>query len=331
MAKEVLLYFPIYASTAANFINEMEANKGNDVCVRMNCPGGDVMSAMGMIAKYNEHKAGKSVKVDGRAASMGAYICAMSDDVECLDTSEFLIHRAAFPSWVENDKSIFTDDLKAMLSRHNSVLRASLENKFTSDKFKSITGKSLDDVFSMDSRIDVTLTASQAKDLGLISRIVPLNQSKKKEINALASGIGIAAFYDEAGTINVQTQNHNKMTVAEIKANAEVFNALKAEVLAEEKDRIAAFAEFKEIDPTAVLDAIVKGDKFTNAFGAKMTVAAMKNNGKQNMATATATTTESAEQTTATTEDAAAATAVNDFFKNVNANALSAFGVTATA
>jgi ATP-dependent protease ClpP protease subunit len=332
--KEILLYFPIYSSTAASFINEMEANKGNDVCIRMNCPGGDVMAAMGMIAKYNEHTGRKSVKVDGRAASMAAYFCAMADNVECLDSSEFLIHRAAFPDFVENDKNQFTDEMKAMLTRHNGILRASLENKIDPAKFKRTTGKSFDDVFSLDNRIDITLNSKQAKDLGLVNNILPLNIAKKREINALAIGAGISAFYDEGQTTTeafINSENKNKMTVADVKANSEVYAAIKAEVLAEEKDRIDSFAAFAEYAPAKVLEAIVKGEKYTNAFGAQVTAASIKNAGITNVTTATATTVTTAEVSTETPAEAQAKADEAAFWDSIKRNSLSTFGVVPTA
>lgn len=333
MPKEILLYFPIYSSTAASFIDEMEANKGNDVCIRMNCPGGDVMASIGMIAKYNEHTGTKKVKVDGRAASMAAFMCAMADEVECLDVSEFLLHRAAFPSWVESDKNIFTDDMKAMLQRHNDMLRASLEKKIDPSKFKRMKGKSFDDLFSMDSRIDVTLTASEAKTLGLVTKVFPLNQAKKREINALASNVGIAAFYDDAAedeTIITPTKN-TVMTIQDVRANAEVYTAIKAEVLKSEKDRVAAFAAFAEYDQTAVLEAITKGEEFTPAFGAKMQAAAIKKLGLTNVAAATAQTTQTTEAPVTPTEEAATAAETTAFYNGVTTHALSHFGVTPQA
>lgn len=332
MPKEILLYFPIYSSTAASFIEEMEANKGNDVCIRMNCPGGDVMASMGMIAKYNEHTGGKKVKVDGRAASMAAYMCAMADEVECLDVSEFLIHRAAFPSWVENDKNIFTDDMKSMLQRHNDMLRASLEKKIDPAKFKRMKGKSFDDVFSMDSRIDVTLTATEAKNLGLVTKVFPLNQAKKREINALASNVGVAAFYDEtAEATTIINDKNTVMTIAEVKANAEVYNAIKAEAVKAEKDRIASFAAFKEYGEKEVLEAIVNGDEYAPSFGAKMQAAAIKKLGVTNIEKATTTTTATTEIPVETPEAEAVTAETTAFYKGVTEHALSHFGVKAQA
>lgn len=332
--KEILLYFPIYSSTAASFINDMEANKNNDVCIRMNCPGGDVMAAMGMIAKYNEHKGRKSVKVDGRAASMAAYFCAMADSVECLDSSEFLIHRAAFPDWVENDKNQFTDEMKAMLTRHNDILRASLENKIDPAKFKRATGQSFDDVFSLDKRIDITLNSKQAKDLGLVNAILPLNVAKKREINALAIGAGISAFYDESQTTTeaiINSENKQKMTTADVKANSEVYAAIRTEILAEETDRINSFAAFAEYAPDLVLQAIIKGDKYTNAFGAQVTAASIKNAGIANVAAATATTVATTEVSTEKPEEVQAKAEEDAFWKSIQSNALSTYGITAKA
>lgn len=332
MAKEILLYQPIYSYSAASFIKELDDNKGNDVCVRMNCNGGNVMDAMGMIAKYNEHTGTKSVKVDGRAASMAAYFCAMTDDVECLDVSEFLIHRAAFPEWVENDKSVFTDDMKAMLARHNATLRGSLERKIDESKFKRMKGKSFDDIFSMDSRIDVTLTAKEAHSLGLVSRVIPLNKSKKREINALAGNVGIAAFYDdnaESETIN-EPQKPVKMTIAEVKADSAVYAQIKAEILAEEKDRVGAFAEYAAVDPAAVLAEIVAGNKFTQTFAAKMNVKAMSKDGIKNITDASAKPVATGEPNEETAEAKAEKAALAEM-ESVNKAVLARYGNVATA
>jgi hypothetical protein len=122
--------------------------------------------------------------------------------------------------------------------------------------------------------------------MGLVNKVIPLSPSKRKEINAMASSIGMAALYEDSATETIIKSD--KMTIADVKANPEIFAALKADILAEEKDRMEAFAAFAEIDPKAVLDAIVKGDKFTQAFGAQMQVKAMSKTGLANVVNASA-------------------------------------------
>jgi ATP-dependent protease ClpP protease subunit len=185
MAKEILIYGPLYDSTVAPFIRTMEENKGSDIVLRINSPGGEVNSAYGAIAKYREHTGKKIIKVDGQAASAAAYFCCYTEDVECLDVSTFLFHRAAYPSWFEKDRNYFTDQLKEGLIRTNKDLRAAMEGKFTAAKWREVTGTTLDELFSLEQRLDVSLTASQAKELGLVSRVAKLTPERKSQIESM--------------------------------------------------------------------------------------------------------------------------------------------------
>lgn len=303
MAKEILLYTSINSYSVSDFINSLEANKDGDIVVRMNTPGGSVYDGFGAIAKYNEFPNSKSIKVDGRADSFGAYFVAATDPnmVECLDVSSFTFHRAAMPSWFEADANYFTEDVKASLNAINTTLRGFIESKVTAPKWKSVTGTSLDDMFSLDARVDVTLDAKQMKSLGMVGTVNKITPKKLAEIKAYSADL--AAEYAplvEAETIT--TNKSNKMTIQEVKANAELWASIKGEVLADEKDRVDAFAAFAEIDAKGVLDAIVGGDKFTQAFGAKMQVKAMSKEGLKNIAEANAGETNVGEQTGASTE-----------------------------
>lgn len=274
MVKEILLYNPIYSYTAGDFINEMEANKGNDVCVRINCPGGEVFAAMGMIAKFAEHTKNKKVKVDGRAASAAAFMLCYASDVECLDASEFLFHRAAFPSWVEDDKKMFTDDMKASLLRSNDMLRKAMSSKMDISKFEALTGTTLDAMFSLDSRIDVTLNASQAQEVGLVSKVIPLSPAKKAEINAICGTVGLAAFYAEPTAVTptppkqiIQTTKNKSMNAAEIKAAhpeayAEILAAGAQAESTRTKTWLAWFGK-KGVDASAIMKGIKEGSELT--------------------------------------------------------------------
>lgn len=82
MPKEILLYSSIYSYSITDFINQMEAAKGDEVKVRVNCPGGEVYAGFGAIAKFNEHPKAKSIQVDGRADSFAAIICCCAETVD---------------------------------------------------------------------------------------------------------------------------------------------------------------------------------------------------------------------------------------------------------
>jgi ATP-dependent protease ClpP protease subunit len=269
MPKEILFYTPIYSFTAEEYITQLEANKSNDISVRMNCPGGDVLATYGMIAKFNEHKNGKKIKVDGMAKSCGFYMCCAADEVECLDVSEFMVHRASYGSWIENDTTRFTDGLKESLNKTNESLRQLIEGKVSAVRFKTVTGVSLDDMFSIDGRLDVNITAEQMRQLGLVQKVTPLTQGKKTEIMALSSTYGVAAFSKEP---IIQTENNTTvMTALEFKAaNPEAYADVVKEVMQAEKARVATWMVYKDVDLEAVAKGISEGKAVDATIMAEM-------------------------------------------------------------
>lgn len=257
--KEIILYNYLYDASAANFIAQLEAYKDDDVVIRMNTGGGSPESTFGMIAKLSERTKATKIKVDGKANSMGAFMLAYTQDNEALDVSEILIHRAAYPSWVEKDANIMTPEMWSSLNRVNGKLREALEAKINTTLFQAITGKTMDDVFSTDTRIDVILTAQQAKEIGLINKVVNITPTMQAEIKghyamAAKSGLEVMPFEipeikEAKTTITIKS---NKMTVAELKAqHPEVVEA----ILASERDRVNSFLVFAHLD----LDACKKG------------------------------------------------------------------------
>jgi ATP-dependent protease ClpP protease subunit len=322
VAKEILLYTSINSWSASDFITALEQCKNDSVCIRVNTPGGSVYDGYGIVAKYNEFSGEKKIKVDGRADSFGAYFLCYTDteNAECLDVSKFTFHRAAMPSWYESDASLFTPEVKAQLTEINNTLRSAIESKCTAQKWKSVTGVALDTMFSLDSRIDVQINAEQAKKLGLVSKINKITPKKLAEIKAYS--LDLAAELEPL--IEAETINTNTMTIQDVRANTEVYNAIKAEVLASEKIRVNAFAAWEKYDPKAVLAHIVNGDEYNDAVAAKMQVKALSVKGLANMAetnTTTATTTEVVEET----DEQKAAAAAQAEMDKINADVLARF------
>ena len=97
MAKELYLYSTIYDFVAERLIAEMEAVKGEDITLRVNTPGGNIFAGWGIIAKMQEHEGKVKIKADGMAGSFGLYMLAFADEVEALDMTTGLLHRADVP------------------------------------------------------------------------------------------------------------------------------------------------------------------------------------------------------------------------------------------
>jgi ATP-dependent protease ClpP protease subunit len=283
--KEILIYSGIYDWTAEGFIKELNAAKGEDLTIRMNTNGGDPVSSYGMIAKLQEYKGKIKVKVDGKAYSTGAYMLLYASEAEGLDVSEFLFHRAAYPSWIESNKNYFTEDMKKTLNTINANFRKAMEAKLDIPKLEQITGVTLDKMMSLDDRINVTLNAQQAKEVGLIDTITTITPSIKAEIESLY--MGVAAKYSGFEFSNPakaqsptpqETTNKKPVTMDINKLRAEhpeLFAQVKALGASEEKDRVEAWMEFKDIDAKAVAEGIQSGKGLSQKDLANFTVKAI--------------------------------------------------------
>ncbi len=244
MAKELYLYSPIFSFTAEELISQLDANLGNEVVIRSNSPGGSVFSGWGIIAKMKEH-GNVTVKVDGIAASMAAFMLIFADKVEALDVSKIMIHRA--------DMETSDEESKKFLKSINDQIKSKLVAKVDVEKLKEISGYSVDEIFAEDKRIDVWLSAKEAKQIGLVDEIVSLDP---KEIKALTERFFNVAAQATTTQI-VKPENQIKMTIEKLKAeHPELFNQVQALGAASEKDRVQAWLTFVDIDADAVKKGI---------------------------------------------------------------------------
>lgn len=251
---------------AQDFVRELEAAKNEDVTIRLNTSGGDPLDAWSCLAKVSEHKKGKTVKVDGKALSAGFFFCCYAKDVECLDVSEFLVHRAAYSAWYEREMS---EEERNSVKNTNANLRKAMEAKINVAKFEALKGVTLDQLFSMESRIDVTLTAQEALAIGLVNKINTITPALAAQINARVDEYRAKAAKHEtdlhvkAAEVTTQVKPEN-MTIETLKAqHPAVYNAIFAEGkqagVTEELDRVKACLVFNEIDPKGVKEAIQSG------------------------------------------------------------------------
>ncbi len=265
MPKEVLVYGSINEYSARDFMTSFAGIEENDeLNVRINTNGGSPEYGYGIVAKIREHAGLKNIKVDGQAYSMGSFICIYSDNVTALDVSQFLIHRAAYSEWFEQSE-YFTEALKTNLTNINNDLMAATKAKIDVAKFEEISGVKLKDVFSMEGRVDVFLNAKQAKEIGLIDKIVKITPSKRAEIEAIA-----AKYIPKTEEVEVNKQPENKpktdkkMTIEEIKdKHPELYAQIVNVGVAKERDRVGAWITYVDADAKAVADAIKAGTELS--------------------------------------------------------------------
>lgn len=275
---DILLYTDIYSYSSAEFIRQLDAVTGEEVTVRVNTDGGDPQYAWGMISKFIEFQGKKLIKVDGKARSMGAYFLCYVDDAECLDISEFVLHRAAAASWIENDP----EQMKLygpFLDQINKYLRAGLEAKIDVAKLKELKGVTMNQLFSMDGRVEITLNAKEAKQIGLVNRIVSITPAKKKEIKALemrAAAQYIPSEAEKEIPAQPPTNTPKKMDLNTLRTeHPEVFAQAVAIGTAQEKDRTGAWLAFASVDLEAVAKGIKDGETLSQTSMAELSLKAL--------------------------------------------------------
>ena len=264
MAKEILIYSPIFDFVAENFISQMNDADGKDVTVRVNSPGGSVFAGWGMVAKSKEHMGNVTVKVDGNASSMAAIFLLFHSNVEALDVSTFTLHRAsALNPTLDQSKQ-----LKAI----NADIRRAFEAKLDIAEFENISGVLIDDFFNSEEVIDVNINALQAKQIGLIDSINKLDAGAFDELS-----MQIAAISSKAEEKNKQSKNKNKikMDIKTLKSDhpavyAEVFALGQENGVTAERDRVGAWMAFGDVDFQAVSTAVKEGKELSQTETAEL-------------------------------------------------------------
>lgn len=266
MAKTIAIFQDIYSWTAEEFVKAInDAERFNeDIEVHISTNGGEVEQTFAMLIRLQNFKGNKSIVVDGKAYSMGAFFCLYSDTVEAYDVSQFMLHRAAFPKWYE-ESELFTEEVAKRLNTINGILKRRMKLKLDEKAFEEVAGMTIDELFEGEQK-DVFFTAQEAKKIGLISKIRTLDAVAKMEINAICEDLKITAMYKDKdvsespkGQANSQSINkiNKKMTIDDVKKNhPEVVKALQDEFKAEVEDTISAWAEFKDVNATSVIEGI---------------------------------------------------------------------------
>jgi len=283
--KQILVYGRIDSYKAAEFgetLNEIDSE--SEVVLRINTEGGSPEYGWGMIAMFKDLPNPKSIKVDGQAHSMGAFMLCYVNQSEALDVAQFLIHRAAYPNYFE-DSDMFDDATKENLVKVNKDLEAAFRAKIDVAMFEEMKGVTVKEIFSMDGRKEVYLTAKEAKKIGLISKVIPLTSAEAVQIEGFAKAASsnqnkiFIPKVEGADKTSIQSSNSNKMTIEEFKkANPEAFAAIQKEAVDAERDRVGSLMAFHDLDPETVTKAIKDGSPLTATMGAEFTRKAIAKN-----------------------------------------------------
>ena len=229
--------------------------------VRMYCPGGDVEASWGVPAKMQELKlkgCRSIAKVDGMAASMAGVLLCFFDEREALDVSNIMIHRASYGVDDEGKPVIPTPEQQMMLNKINADLKSKLSAVIDNAKLKALKGVSIEDLFDeKKERINCWLTANEALQVGLITKVVTIDTSTSKYMAK-----AVATCYDPAiktkVTATAAVNKLKKMTAEDLKkqdpecyeaVQKEAVNAYKAKAKAKAKAALDAIDENEEEEP----------------------------------------------------------------------------------
>lgn len=260
MAKELYLFSSIYDWSAEMVSSQIHENMGKATTLRALSCGGSVFAAYTIYQKIKEH-GNINLKADGALMSAAAFIPLYCKSSECLNVSRFVFHRADM--FVNDEKS------QKFLNDINADIKAIMLQKINPEKWKAITGQTIEDMFNPETRIDIILTGTQAVEVGLVDKLVMLTPQMQSEITALNNNF----FQVAASSSNESEQNPlNKpiMTIEQLKAEKP---ALYKEVIAvgkklgakAEKQRIDAWMKFVTVDPKAVEAGIAGGEVMSQA------------------------------------------------------------------
>lgn len=293
--KNLTLAAPIFEYTAERFIEKVdETEDTEDLNVWLSSPGGSVFAGWSIIGRCKKREGSLNITVIGHAASMAFLFTAYGDHVEAIDVAKFMVHRAS--GYVRNE-----DDQKILDDVNNDLL-AKLKKRIDSKKFKELTGTTLDKLWKAEEKRDVWLSAKEAKEIGLVDKIIRLDPKKMEALtDPLVAYFEPSQGSDDTGdttqgsvktpdvqgsTKEVKKENNNsqikkKMNKQEFKAqHLDVHNEVYADGKTagitsgetEERNRVQSWMAFLDVDKERVLKAIKDGDEFTTAIQAEMLV-----------------------------------------------------------
>jgi ATP-dependent Clp protease protease subunit len=279
MAKEILLYSPIFDFVAESLIEKFNEFDAEDVTIRINSPGGSVFAGWGIVAKTLEHTGKVKIKVDGVADSMAAIYLLFSNNVEALNVSRFTLHRASTFSTAPKDLQT--------VAEINKDIKAAFEKKIDIPAFEKIAGVTLDEFFTSENVIDVAINAKQAKKIGLINSIKTLEAADFQALNMKFAAIAIDDTTEEVVVEPVAVtkenpinQNNKKMTLEDLKTKhpevyAQAFNAGNESGIKAEKDRVGSWMVFVGADAVAVTAGIKSGESLSATASAELGLKAL--------------------------------------------------------
>ena len=185
--------------TAKNVINEIKKipDKVKEIQVRLNSPGGSVFDGITIYERLRQHKAKKTVYVDGVAASIASIIAMAGDEIHVGEGSFIMIHRpmtGIYGNAAELEKTIdildkIENQMIAIYSRKTGLSNAEV-SKLMSEETWFNADESLDKGFATNKtgvEANLRMVASALKNgASWIKKTPNLAALKKKDTDLVA-------------------------------------------------------------------------------------------------------------------------------------------------
>ncbi len=149
---------PWWGVAAKDFVQALNGITAPTIHLRINSPGGDVFEARAMAAAMRAHKSNIIAHVDGLAASAATYVAIAAKEVEAVEGSFFMIHKA----WAVAVGN--TDDMLQMAD-----LLEKVDDSIVADYAKK-TGMARDELLAL-MAAETWYTAAEAKAAGFVDRV----------------------------------------------------------------------------------------------------------------------------------------------------------------
>lgn len=293
MPKDILLYGALWEYNAMFFhhqINESLKDDANaDLALRINCRGGSPEFGMGTINKIQETPNFVRTLVEGEASSMAFFALCCLKDVEAIETAQFVVHRAAYGDWIETSPSFKGSVHEESLAKTNKDLEKMFRAAVDVEAFENLTqvkAKNLKvkDIFSMEGRVEILLSAADMKKIGLVHKIIRITPAKTAEIKSLSAAFencaSLEQFQKAAEAVNLpapkQQSKVTNMTLEEFRAqHPEVFQSAVNVGVNQERDRVGAWLPYQKIDAEAVVKGIKEGRSISESERSEFAVKAL--------------------------------------------------------
>lgn len=249
MPKEILIYDDFDRWTAERIVKQI-SELDSDFSIRLNTNGGSVIDTYAILNKLSEVEGGDTVHVDGRAFSMGAFFLPFFKNRIGHNASQYMMHKAAYPSWYEP-----TTEEQERLLEMNNLLKAQMQAA-------GIKSELIERVFKSDVREDVFLTAQEALEAGLLTEIRELKVSERKSLQAKFYA-EMAAHYSEIPQAKQEKINTpNIMNLQELQAKyPELYAKAKADGVNAERKRVTDLLGFVKAEENTSRARAIKAIK----------------------------------------------------------------------